>query len=52
LVLGEDGEYSFSDENGKEVFNFSSLYMFDAEGNDSQNIKMTVKENAKGEYLV
>lgn len=52
LVLQDDGTYSFTDENGKAVFDFASLYMFDAEGKDSQNIKMTVTENEKRQYIV
>lgn len=52
LALQDDGTYSFTDENGKPLFDFASLYMFDAEGKDSQNIKMTVTESEKGQYLV
>jgi hypothetical protein len=50
--MREDGTYEFLDENGKAVFSFSSLYMFDADGNDSQDIKLAIVETAKGEYTV
>jgi YD repeat-containing protein len=52
LVLQENGTYSFVDESGKTLFDFTPLFMFDANGNDSQNIRMTVTEIGKGEYVV
>jgi hypothetical protein len=52
LELQTDGNYAFLDESGKAVFNFSYLYMYDAEGNDSSDVKMTVIQNDKNEYLV
>jgi len=52
LALQDDGTYAFVDEEGKAVFAFETLYMYDAEGNDSQDIKLTVSENEKGNYVV
>jgi hypothetical protein len=52
LALQDDGTYAFVDEEGKAVFAFDTLYMVDAEGNDSQDIKLTVTESEKGNYTI
>jgi len=52
LIEQPDGTYVFADANGKPVFSFASLYMYDAKDNISNDIKMTVIEIGRGEYQV
>jgi RHS repeat-associated protein len=53
LVLDQkDGHYAFFDENGNLIFDFSSLFAYDAEGDIFEDIALSVSEKNKNVYEV
>lgn len=53
LVLDrKDGHYAFFDENGNLIFDFSSLFAYDAEGDIFEDIALSVSEKNKNVYEV
>jgi hypothetical protein len=52
LLEGDNGTYSFVNQDGKTIFELTDLIMYDSKENESSQIKISVIEIKKGEYEI